>query len=62
MTDPFTNLVEQLIIQYTLWLQGNQIMSGIVPQVSRPRHNPGSLQSSRIISRTVSHNGYLSFH
>jgi hypothetical protein len=44
MTEPFTNLVQQIIIQYTLWLPGNQIMSGIVPQVSRPRNNPGSRQ------------------
>ena len=43
-TEPFTNLVQQMIIQYTLWLPGNQIMSGILPQVSRPRHNPGSRQ------------------
>ena len=42
MTGPFTNLVQQLIIEYALWLPGNQIMSGIVPQVSRTRHNPGS--------------------
>jgi hypothetical protein len=28
MTRPLTNLVQQLIIQYTLWLPGNQVMSG----------------------------------
>ncbi len=42
MTGPFTNLVQQLIIQYTLWLPGNQIMSGIVSEVTRPRDNPGT--------------------
>ena len=36
-TEPFTNLVQQTIIQDTLWLPGHQIMSGIWPQVSRSR-------------------------
>jgi len=58
-TQPFSNLVQQTIIQYALWLPGNQIMSGILPQVSRPRDNPGSRQRFRIISRIVRHNGYL---
>jgi len=56
---PFSNLVQQTIIQYALWLPGNQIMSGILPQVSRPRDNPGSQQRFRIISWIVRHNGYL---
>jgi hypothetical protein len=51
-----------MFIQYALWLPGNQIMSGIVQQVSRPRHNPGSRQRFRIISWIARHNGYLSFH
>ena len=61
MRGPFTNLVQQVIIQYTLWLPGNQIMSGIVSEVTRPRDNPGR-QRFRIISWIARHNGYLSFH
>ena len=60
MTEPFTNVVQQLITQYTLWLPGNQIMSGIGPQISRSRHKPGSRQTFQIMSWTVRYNGYLS--
>src|SRR6266550_2332880 len=60
MTEPFTNVVQELIPQYTLWLPGNQIMSGIGPQISRSRNKPGSRQTFQIMSRTVRHNGYLS--
>src|SRR6478672_11050127 len=60
MTEPFTNVVQELITQYTLWLPGNQIMSGIGPQVSRSRHKSGSRQTFQVMSWTVRHNGYLS--
>ena len=57
ITKPFTNLVQQAIIQDTLWLPGHQIMSGIRPQVSRSRQNSRNWQRFRVVGRIVRHNG-----